>query len=144
MMALCVYQWCHFYVWPFCVFVTQPYVWSVESILWLLESILNIVQWGIVVICSIVRPSCIELSNCKDLSQIILWKHKIVQIYCKKWLQWTTLFNSCPPSTANIPQWIWSALVQIMACHLIGTMPLSEPVLGYFAIWQFCLVWEMS
>ena len=28
-------------------------------------------------------------------------------------------------------QWIGSALVQIMACHLFGAKPLSKPMLGY-------------
>ena len=40
-------------------------------------------------------------------------------------------YNSSPPSAANIRQWIGSALVQIMACCLFGTKPLSKPMLGY-------------
>ena len=28
-------------------------------------------------------------------------------------------------------QWIWSALVQMMACRLFGAKPLSKPMLGY-------------
>ena len=40
-------------------------------------------------------------------------------------------FNSSPPSAAYI-QSIRSALVQIMACHLFGTKPLSQPMLGYY------------
>ena len=39
--------------------------------------------------------------------------------------------KSYPPSAAYMYQWIRSALVQIMACHLIGAKPLSKPVLGY-------------
>ena len=39
--------------------------------------------------------------------------------------------NSSPPSAAYMRQWIGSALVQIMACRLIGTKPLSKPMLGY-------------
>ena len=31
----------------------------------------------------------------------------------------------------HICQWIGSALVQILACHLFGTKPLSKPMLGY-------------
>ena len=31
-----------------------------------------------------------------------------------------------------MPQWIRSALVQIMACRLFGTKPLSRPMLGYY------------
>ena len=32
---------------------------------------------------------------------------------------------------ANLRQWIGSALVQIIACRLFGTKPLSKPMLGY-------------
>ena len=38
-------------------------------------------------------------------------------------------FNSSPPSTVHMSQWTWSALVQIMACRLIGTKPLPELLL---------------
>ena len=41
------------------------------------------------------------------------------------------LFNSFPPSAAYMRQRIGSSLVQIMACHLFGTKPLSKPKLGY-------------
>ena len=41
------------------------------------------------------------------------------------------LLLSSPPSAAYIRQWIGSALVQIMACHLTGGKPLSEPMLTY-------------
>ena len=40
-------------------------------------------------------------------------------------------FNSSPPSAANMRQWIRSALLQIMAHHLIGAKPLSKPMPGY-------------
>ena len=39
--------------------------------------------------------------------------------------------NSFPPSAAYMRQWIGWALVQIMACRLFGTKPLSKPMLGY-------------
>ena len=39
--------------------------------------------------------------------------------------------NSSPPSRALIHQWIWSALVKIMACGRFGAKPLSEPMLQY-------------
>ena len=38
-------------------------------------------------------------------------------------------FNSSPPSTVHMSQWTGSALVQIMACRLIGTKPLPELIL---------------
>ena len=40
-------------------------------------------------------------------------------------------FDSSPPSAAYIRTWNRLALVQIMACHLKGTQPLSEPMLEY-------------
>ena len=43
-----------------------------------------------------------------------------------------SLTNSSPPSVTYMHQWIRSALVQIMACRLFGTKPLSKPVLGYY------------
>ena len=36
-----------------------------------------------------------------------------------------------PPSAPYMCQWIGSALVQIMACRLLGAKPLSEPMLTY-------------
>ena len=41
------------------------------------------------------------------------------------------MLNSSPPSDACIRQWIGSALVQIMACRLFGTKPLSKPMQSY-------------
>ena len=40
-------------------------------------------------------------------------------------------FELISPCAAYMPQWIRSALVQIMACRLFGTKPLSKPMLGY-------------
>ena len=39
--------------------------------------------------------------------------------------------NSSPPSAAYMFQWNGSALVQVMACRLVGTKPLPEPALTY-------------
>ena len=39
--------------------------------------------------------------------------------------------NSSSPSAIYMRQWIWLALVQIMAWRRIGTKPLSEPMLAY-------------
>ena len=41
-----------------------------------------------------------------------------------------TFINSSSPSAAYMHQWIGSALVQLIACHLVGTQPLSKPMLG--------------
>ena len=40
-------------------------------------------------------------------------------------------FNSSTPSVAYKHQWIGSALVQIMACRLLGAKPLSKPMVTY-------------
>ena len=39
--------------------------------------------------------------------------------------------NSSPPCAAYMRQWVGSALVQIMACHLFGAKPLSKPMPWY-------------
>ena len=40
-------------------------------------------------------------------------------------------FNLSPPRAAWMCQWIGSVLVRIMACRLLGTKPLSKPMLDY-------------
>ena len=50
--------------------------------------------------------------------------HVVVMLMCMA-------LNSSPPSAAYMCQWSGLALVQIMACHLFGTKPLSKPMLGY-------------
>ena len=45
-------------------------------------------------------------------------------------LSWIPV-NSSPPGAAYMRQQIESALVQIMACHLLGAKPLSKPMLSY-------------
>ena len=44
---------------------------------------------------------------------------------------WLCKFNSSPLSAVYMHPWIESALVQIMACPLIGAKPLFTPMLGY-------------
>ena len=43
----------------------------------------------------------------------------------------SVIFNSSPPNSTNMHQWIGSALIKIMACRLFGAKPLSEPIMGY-------------
>ena len=47
-----------------------------------------------------------------------------------------------PLSAAYMCQWMESALVQIMACHLFGTKPLSKPMLGYCQLELNSLQWN--
>ena len=44
------------------------------------------------------------------------------------------VIKSVPPSAAYLRQWAGSALVQIMACRLYGTKPLSEPMTQYCSL----------
>ena len=46
----------------------------------------------------------------------------------------TDPFNSSPPSAAYMRQWIGSTLVQIVACRLFDTKPLSKPMQGYYQL----------
>ena len=89
------------------------------------------------------RPQCVD-ENCSSMS---LYIHIIpTAIYAHifeynpnnnhSWSVWknlrcSPLFNSSPPSTAWMRQWTGSALVQIMACRLIGAKPLAKPMLTY-------------
>ena len=45
--------------------------------------------------------------------------------------EYTVPVNSSPPSASYLHWCTGSALVQVMACHLFGTKPLPEPMLGY-------------
>ena len=44
------------------------------------------------------------------------------------------LINSSPLSAAYMRPWIGLALIQIMACRLLGAKPLSKPVLGCYKL----------
>ena len=82
-----------------------------------------------------------NLTNVKSiLVQVMAWCHHPPSSHrsqcCPNYLlphgvtrpQW---INSSPPSAAYMRQWIGLALVQVMACHLLGTKPLPEPMLSY-------------
>ena len=59
------------------------------------------------------------------------WSMQLHQAIC--WFDdaTTCVINSTPPNAAYMYQWIGSTLVQIMACCLFGTKPLSKQMLGY-------------
>ena len=81
---------------------------------------------------------------CQDKCKII------VRFWHENWYEWWftevlldrliikhsswAILNSSPPSDAYMHRWTGSALVQIMACHLLGTKPLSEPILDYYQL----------
>ena len=66
-------------------------------------------------------------------SSTLLWSHHqsvwmaIHTRLCDSLLR----INLSPPKAAYMHQWTGSALVQIMACRLIGAKPLSKLILGY-------------
>ena len=43
----------------------------------------------------------------------------------------STLYALKPSEAHSIYQWTGSPLVQVMACHLLGTKPLPKPMLIY-------------
>ena len=88
--------------------------------------------------------------TCTDMLWIEAWGKNITEIRikynCHPWkLIWISIpnldlvsdlnkvitINSSPPSAGYMRQWIGSALVKIMACHLFATKPLSKPMLRY-------------
>ena len=68
-------------------------------------------------------------------------KHKASCWWCSS--SWYSITS--PPSAAYMREWIGSALVQIMACHLFGAKPLPEPMLTYCQLdsWEqkFSEIW---
>ena len=82
--------------------------------------------------------------NCSPILQfdiwVIAWYHiyfTMINVEQKSYFELRentphlTKLKSSPPSAEHMWQWIRSALVQIMACCLFGTKPLSKPMLGY-------------
>ena len=66
-------------------------------------------------------------------TRFLLWSHK-------------PSLSSSPPGAAYMRQWIWSALVQIMACHLFGVKPLYERMLSYHQLdsYRNILQWNFN
>ena len=54
------------------------------------------------------------------------------------------VFNSSPPSATYVPQWIGSALSQIMAWRLFRAKPLSKPMLVYCHTHRKKLQWNLN
>ena len=55
----------------------------------------------------------------------------------RRYNSWSSSSNGCqvnssPPSVAYMLRWTWSALVQVVACRLLSTKSLPEPILGYY------------
>ena len=81
-------------------------------------------------------PGSIKVTTKSDIF-VYMSPHKIYKVYLElldKVVAWFDLFNAYPPCVAYMCQWIGSALVQIMACRLFGTRPLSKPIL-FFVNW---------
>ena len=58
------------------------------------------------------------------LRRLLQWYDSFIIII----FSYASFLKSSPPSAAYMRQWIGPALVQIMACHLFGAKPLSEPI----------------
>ena len=53
-----------------------------------------------------------------------------ISVYMVRWtFHW--MFNSSPHIAAYMRQWIVSAFVRVIACHLSGTKLLPAPMLTY-------------
>ena len=94
-------------------------------------------------------PKC-PINNIPALVQIMAWRQPgnkplsepmIVSLLAHicvtqpQWvngtISWCHIFHSSPPSAAYMRQWIRSALVHVMASHLLGAQPLSKPMVDY-------------
>ena len=79
----------------------------------------------------VTRPQWVNVSCFIMISTLISKFQQIQNHTLLWWLQW---INSSAPRAAYMHQWIGSALVQIMACRLFSTKPLSKPRLVYFQL----------
>ena len=84
----------------------------------------------------------ILINNNPPLVQIMAWHLTGAGHYLSRWwFSILTLIHECvirpgrvnlsPSSAAYTRQWIWSAIVQIMAWRRIGDKPLAEPMREY-------------
>ena len=75
------------------------------------------------------RFKCAGRTECMGRNCVERWVGRTAQLgkLGEKNLNNLTI-NSSPPSAAR---WTGSALVQVMACHIIGAKPLPEPMLIY-------------
>ena len=62
-----------------------------------------------------------------SVSLVLFGQTKVILLLLKPLYQYLWFTSSA----AHMHQLIRSALVQIMACHLFDTKPLSKPTLGY-------------
>ena len=68
----------------------------------------------------------LKCNSTVHFKQFLFWK-----LLYKKFCLSIGSLNSLRPSDAYMRQWNESSLVQVMACCLFGTKPLSEPMLAY-------------
>ena len=97
----------------------------------------------------------LDLTNI-TLVQVMAWCHQAASHYLNQcWPRYVSSHginrpqwvNSSPPSAEFMSHWIWSALVQIMACCLECAKPLSEPMLTYCQsgnIFQWNFIWNWN
>ena len=86
------------------------------------------------------RWTSLDLSDNSTLVQIMAWCRQATRHYLNQcWPRSLRLtrpqcVNSSILSATYMRQWIGSALVQIIACLLFSTKPLSKPMLCYFQL----------
>ena len=93
-------------------------------------------------ICMIFRQNLLQNGTCFSTVYTLYRSHVLFflqymyihinkrNIFCYIYTQYNYL-NLSLPSATYLRQWIWRALVQIMAWCLFGAKPLSKPTLGY-------------
>ena len=74
------------------------------------------------------RTSATDISMKLAITKIIHHMSFDEQVFSTAACMWSL------PSVTYMRQWTGSALVQIMACHLIGAKPLPEPMLIYYQL----------
>ena len=109
------------------------------------KSVLWISNLGIKLMCKCVAENHVCSGDYfTDDFAILIWIQDKFHFFGMNWytqsVAVTWLINSSPPRAAYKCQWTVSALVQIMACRLYGTKPLSEPMLDHYQLDP----WEQS
>ena len=61
-------------------------------------------------------------------------RFKMLFTICQPYCSGFNVANSFKPSDAYMRQWNIPSLVQMTTCRLIGTKPLSEPMLPYYQL----------
>ena len=123
-------------------------IWQISNKLWVNEIWREL---SLMCVCWIVSKFCTEhdsgtvvlcakFQNDSTIGKCVMWKRNFVRIGFHLHFKRIShiaqgglapIFNSLRPTDAYLRHQPMSSLVQIMACHLFGTKPLSQPILYY-------------